>query len=40
MCLCVFLPVNSFVVVVGVKKLDFLISLWAGEVTRDGGMHE
>lgn len=39
-CLCVVSPVNSFLVVVGVKKLDFLISLWAGEITGDGGMHE
>lgn len=41
MCLvCGRLPVDSFVVVVGVKELDLLICLRTGEVTRDGGMHE
>lgn len=35
-----FSPVNSFVVVIGVEELHLLISLWTGEVTGDGGMHE
>lgn len=35
-----FLPVNSFVVVIGVEELDFLVRLRTGEVTGDGGMHE
>lgn len=33
-------PVDSFVVVVGVKELDLLVCFWTGEVTGDGGMHE
>ena len=39
-CLCRLSPVNSFVVVVGIEELDLLISLWTGEVTGYGGMHE
>ena len=33
-------PVQSFVVVVGVEELHFLVRLGAGEVTGDGGMHQ
>lgn len=44
LCVCVplrvFSPINPFVVVIGIEELDLLISLWTGEVTRDGGMHE
>lgn len=44
MCVCVplrvFSPINPFVVVIGIEELDLLISLWTGEVTGDGGMHE
>lgn len=35
-----FLPINSFVVVVGIEELDLLVSLWTGEVTGYEGMHE
>lgn len=34
------LPVDPFVVVVGVEELDLLVSLWTGKVTRYGGVHE
>lgn len=39
-CVCVFSPINSFVVVIGIEELDLLICLWTWEVTGDGGMHE
>lgn len=34
------LPVDPFVVVVGVEELDLLVSLWTGKVTGYGGVHE
>ena len=37
---CVSVPVDPFVVAVGVEELDLFVGLWAGQVAGDGRMHQ